>query len=201
MNLIIASNNKGKLAQLKAWLPYGIAAKSMAEAGFTEIIPEPFDTFHQNARIKAQSVFDFCRQPVLSDDSGICVNALDGAPGVYSALYAGEGASDAENNAKLLAALKGMESRKAHYLAVLCLITHEGTHYFEGRCDGTIAESPKGDGGFGYDPLFIPDGYDQSFAELPSEIKSRISHRAKALDALAAFLQSGTGAALLANNA
>lgn len=193
MKLIIASNNKGKLEQLKAWLPAGIEAESMASIGFTDTIPEPYDSFHKNAEIKAQTVFNFCGLPVLSDDSGLCVDVLGGEPGVFSARYAGENASDEANNQKLLEALKDKSERKAHYLAVLCLVTPAGTHFFEGRCDGQIAMAPRGTGGFGYDPLFIPDGYNQTFAELSSEEKSKISHRAKALQQLSTFLKEVAG--------
>lgn len=193
MKLVIASNNKGKLEQLKAWLQADIEAVSMASVGFTDSIPEPHDTFQQNAEAKARTVFNFCGMPVLSDDSGLCVDALDGEPGVYSARYAGENSDDAANNKQLLKTLEGKANRTAHYFAVLCLVTPSGTHFFEGRCDGRIGLTPKGTGGFGYDPLFIPDGYEQTFAELPLEVKSRISHRAKALEQLSMFLKEVAG--------
>jgi XTP/dITP diphosphohydrolase len=188
MKLVIASNNKGKLEQLKAWLPDYTEVLSMADIGFRDSIPEPFESFQENAYIKAKTVYDFCGLPVLSDDSGICVDALDGAPGVYSARYAGEDASDAANNEKLLRSLAGEENRRAHYFAVLCLMLPDGAHYFEGRCDGHIGCESRGSGGFGYDPLFIPDGYAETFAMLSPEEKSRISHRARALEQLSTFL-------------
>jgi XTP/dITP diphosphohydrolase len=193
MKIVIASNNKGKLEQLKAWLPSDIDAVSMASVGFTDTIAEPHDSFQQNAEIKARTIYNFCGIPVLSDDSGLCVDAIGGEPGVLSARYAGEGADDAANNAKLLKALERANNRAAHYTAVLCLITPAGTHFFEGRCDGHIGLSPKGTGGFGYDPLFIPEGYEETFAELPLEVKSRISHRAKALEQLRMFLREVAG--------
>ncbi len=201
MNLIIASNNKGKLAQLKAWLPEGIEAISMAEAGFMETIPEPYDTFCLNALAKANSVWKWAKAPVLADDSGLCVEALDGAPGVYSARYAGTDATDEDNNQKLLNELQGVNKRYAYYFAQLCLIVEGCPYYFEGRCHGQIAHEPRGKSGFGYDPLFIPEGYAQTFAELSDEIKSRISHRAAALNAFRDFFNSEDGAALVSKSA
>jgi XTP/dITP diphosphohydrolase len=192
MKMVLASNNRGKLAQLKAWLPTNIDAVSMASIGFRDEIPEPFHSFRENAETKARTVFDFCGLPVLSDDSGLCVDALGGEPGVFSARYAGVAADDAANNDKLLKALEDIEDRKAHYLAVLCLTSSAGMHFFEGRCDGRIGLSPKGSGGFGYDPLFIPDGFEQTFAELSLEVKSNISHRAKALEQLSMFLKEAS---------
>ncbi len=158
----------------------------MREAGYTGIIEEPFDTFRENAFQKAKTLWDWGGMPVLADDSGICVDTLDGAPGVYSARYAGEGATDEANNEQLLRALAGSTDRAAHYYAVLCLILDGQPHYFEGRCDGRIAMAPSGGGGFGYDPLFIPDGYSLTFGALDAATKGRISHRAKALQALLA---------------
>jgi XTP/dITP diphosphohydrolase len=186
MKLILASNNKGKVAEIRRLLPH-LELVSLHDIGYSNVIPEPFDTFHENARIKAETIHHAYGEWVLSDDSGICVDSLGGAPGVFSARYAGEGASDDANNARLLQELEGITDRRAHYFAVLCLIAPEGTiHYFDGRCDGTIAERPTGIGGFGYDPLFIPEGYDQSFGELSDELKGRISHRSEALRKLVA---------------
>jgi len=181
MELILASNNKGKIAEISALLP-GLGLRSMREAGYTKPIEEPFHTFRENALIKARTVYDFCSIPVLADDSGICVDALGGSPGVFSARYAGPDATDMANNDKLLQELQHVADRNAYYIAVLCLIVNGKAHYFEGRCDGRIAYEPKGSGGFGYDPLFIPDGYDRTFGEIDPDIKSRI----KALAALKA---------------
>jgi XTP/dITP diphosphohydrolase len=183
MKLILASNNRKKIAEIASLLP-GFQVQTMEEIGYTQPIEEPYDTFRENAHIKAQTIYDYCGLPVLADDSGLCVDALDGRPGVYSARYSGAGATDATNNEKLLAGLRDALSRKAHYIAMLCLIIDGQPHFFEGRCDGTIAYAPKGNGGFGYDPLFIPEGYDRTFGEIDPAIKSRISHRAKALSAL-----------------
>lgn len=196
MKLILASNNQGKIAEIKSLLPQ-LTIVTMREAGFTEEIPEPYDTFCLNALQKASTVWKWANSPVLADDSGICVEALDDEPGVFSARYAGEHASDEQNNQKLQRKLEGVENRSAFYYAKICLIVDGSPCFFEGRCRGRIADAPKGNGGFGYDPLFIPDGYDQSFGELSNEIKSRISHRAEALAALKAFIDSDAGAALI----
>lgn len=184
MKLILASNNQGKIREIRKLLP-GVEILSLRDIGYTEPIPEPFATFEENARTKAETIHARFGDRVLSDDSGICVSALGGAPGVYSARYAGEGASDTENNELLLRKLRGVSDRAAYYYVVLCLISEDGSvRYFEGRCDGTIADAPQGSGGFGYDPLFIPDGFDASFGELPEEIKGGISHRGRALKQL-----------------
>ena len=174
MDLILASNKQGKIAEIKALLPH-IRVCAMREAGFMEAIEEPFDTFRQNAFQKANTLWQWAGAPVLG-----------GAPGVYSARYAGENAGDAANNEKLLRELQKAENRSAHYYAILCLIINAESHYFEGRCDGRIAEAPRGNAGFGYDPLFIPEGYKLTSGELDTAIKSCISHRAKALQQLLA---------------
>ena len=185
MELILASNNRGKIAEIGALLP-GLDLRTMQEIGYSAPIEEPYQTFRENAFTKADTIHRFCGAAVLSDDSGLCVDALGGAPGVLSARYAGADATDGGNNQKLLEALEGVSDRKAHYIAVLCLIIDGQAYYFEGRCDGTIAHAPKGTEGFGYDPLFIPDGYDRTFGEIDASVKSRISHRAKALASLKA---------------
>lgn len=187
MELLLASNNRGKIAEIQQLLPQ-FNVLGLRDIGYTKPIDEPFETFRENAWIKAKTLFEYWGKPVLSDDSGISVDALNGAPGVFSARYAGEGASDEDNNRKLLASLQGAQSRDAHYTAVLCLMLNGAAHYFEGICRGTIAHEPAGTGGFGYDPLFIPEGYSQTFGELGPEVKKKISHRAKALQQ---FLNSG----------
>lgn len=184
MKLILASNNAGKIKEIRNLLP-GFEVLSLQDVGFLDPIPEPFETFHENARIKAQTIHAVHGGWVLSDDSGLCADALGGDPGVFSARYAGEEATDAANNALLLSNLEGKSDRSAHYFAVLCLIEPDGAvHYFEGRCNGTIAAAPRGTGGFGYDPLFIPEGESMTFAELPQDFKSGVSHRSKALQDL-----------------
>jgi len=186
--IVLASSNKGKLRELAGLLP-SMELLSLSDIGFTEAIPEPYFTFRENAMTKAKTVYEFCKKNTLADDSGICVDALDGAPGVFSARYAGTSASDQANLDKLLWEMKDKNNRSAHYKAVLCLVWEGQYHYFEGICNGHIAETPRGSKGFGYDPAFIPEGYDQTFGELDEAIKYRISHRAKAMAALKTFLE------------
>lgn len=185
--MILASANKKKITELKALLPF-FEVFSIADIGFAGTIPEPYLTFRENAFQKADTIYRFCGGHVLADDSGICVEALGGAPGVHSARYAGEEATDQENLAKLIVAIEGQSNRRAFYKAVLCLIWKGGPHYFEGECYGTLIDTPRGSNGFGYDPIFVPDGYDQTFAELDPSIKQRISHRAGAMQRLQEFI-------------
>ncbi len=167
----------------------GISLLSLKDIGFTNDIPEPYHTFEENAHIKASTIHQYCGKNVFADDSGICANALDGAPGVISARYAGEPADDERNLQKLLEELKNQTDRTGYYKAVICLIWEGQAYYFEGVCNGTIIESKRGTGGFGYDPIFVPDGYDKTFAELPLDIKNEISHRGKAVRKMVAFLK------------
>jgi len=186
--LVIASNNQGKIREIKA-LIHNLSLLSLNDIGFSGEIEEPYETFEQNALVKAKTIHTFCGRNVLSDDSGLCVPALGGAPGVHSAYYGGLPRSDEKNNRKLLDALKDVEDRSAFYKAVLCLIWDAETYFFEGTCEGRILTVPRGNGGFGYDPLFVPDGYEQTFAELPAAVKNRLSHRGAAVDKLVAFLK------------
>ena len=191
--IVIATNNAGKLAEIRMMLSEAYELLSLEDIGFRDEIEEPFDSFEENAHAKAATVFAACGKPVLADDSGICVHALNGTPGVFSARFGGEPRSDESNNRKLLEALSGEADRSAFYKAVICLIWEGEAYFFEGICNGRILEAPRGAGGFGYDPLFVPDGYDQSFGELPPSVKKEISHRAKALHALTDFLNSRAG--------
>jgi XTP/dITP diphosphohydrolase len=167
----------------------GIQLLSLKDIGFDEDIPEPFHTFEENAFIKASLVHRFCGKNVFADDSGICVNALEGNPGVDSAHYSGA-RDDEKNLQKILDELKGKTDRSAFYKAVICLIWNGEVHYFDGVCTGHITEQKKGTGGFGYDPVFIPDGYDKTFAELPLHIKNALSHRGKAIKKMLEFLNT-----------
>ncbi len=186
--LVLATNNKGKLAELQQMLP-GFKLLSLEEIGFTKAIPEPYETFEENAEIKARTVFNASGMHTLSDDSGLCVPALGNAPGVHSAYFGGEPRSDSKNNRKLLEELAGEENRAAFYKCIICLIWNGQPYYFEGKCEGRIADEPQGDGGFGYDPLFIPEGYDQTFGQLSSEVKKELSHRGKAIRKMVSFLE------------
>ena len=187
--LVLASANKKKIAELQD-LVEGLHILSLKDIGFNQTIEEPYFTFKENALQKARTVFNFCNKNVLSDDSGLSVLTLNNQPGVFSARYAGEQATDEENLNKLLHDMEGKESRKAFYTAVLCLIWDGVPHYFEGTCHGVLISEPRGSNGFGYDPIFIPNGYEQTFAELSPEVKKKISHRAQAMRELENFLQA-----------
>lgn len=187
--LVIASNNSGKIREITSLIE-GINLLSLKDINFTEDIPEPYNTFEENAHAKAKTIYNFCNKNVFADDSGICVNALNGAPGVFSARYAGEPADDERNLRKLIAELKRAEDRSAYYEAVICLIWNNEAYFFEGICEGRIIEEPRGDGGFGYDPIFIASGYNETFAELPLDIKNTISHRGKAIKQMVNFLKT-----------
>ncbi len=186
--LVAATNNKGKLREITQLLPEGVKLKTLGNIGFTQDIPEPFETFEENAATKARTVHAHCGLNVFAEDSGICVPALDGAPGVHSARYAGEPKDDGRNLVKLADKMWGKEERGAYYKAVICLIWNNEEYYFEGTCHGQLAEEPRGSGGFGYDPLFIPYGYTETFGELPDEVKNKLSHRGEAVRKMIAFI-------------
>lgn len=186
-SLVIASNNKGKIKEIKE-MTSGIEMLSLADIGFTDEIDEPYETFEENAYVKANTVYEFAGKNVFSDDSGICIPALNDKPGVHSAYFGGLPRSDAKNNQRLLRELDGVDNRTAYYKAVICLIWDEHVHYFEGYCYGKIAMQEQGSGGFGYDPLFMPDGYDKTFGELDPEVKNKLSHRGEAVRKMVAFL-------------
>lgn len=188
MELVIASNNKGKIREIKPLIE-GIEVLSLQDVGFTDDIAEPFHTFEQNALAKASAINEFTKKNTFADDSGICVNALNGEPGVDSAHYSGT-RDDEQNLQKVLKELQGADGRTAFYKAVICLIWEDEVYYFEGVCQGRIIEEKRGEGGFGYDPIFVPDGYDQTFAELPLDVKNTISHRGKAVRKMVEFLNA-----------
>ena len=191
--LILASNNAGKLREFRRLLgPLGIDVIAQAELDIPEA-DEPHATFIENALAKARHASAAANLPALADDSGLCVNALDGAPGVQSARYAGEPKSDARNNAKLIAALHGIDDRRAHYACVLALLRHERDPeplVTEGDWHGTIVDAASGTGGFGYDPHFLDATTGLTAAQLPLDRKNELSHRGKAMRALIARLQA-----------
>ena len=186
--LVIASNNEGKIREISSIIT-GIRLLSLKDIGFLKDIPEPFHTFEENANAKASAIYNFCSKNVFADDSGICVNALGGLPGVDSAHFSGT-RDDEKNLQKVLNALKGKADRSAYYKAVICLIWNEETYYFDGIYKGNITEQKIGTGGFGYDPVFMPEAYDKTFAELPLDIKNMLSHRGKAVKKMIEFLNS-----------
>ena len=196
-SLLIATFNKGKLGELRqllAKLPFAISDLE----GFSAIQPilEHGKTFIENASLKASGYAKQTGLLTLADDSGLQVDALKGAPGVLSARYAHEGASDTERTAKLLTDLSHVQgsARTARFVSVIAIADEDGKviNISKGTCEGRIADAPRGTNGFGYDPVFAPDGFDQTFAELQTEVKNRISHRAQALAGACEFLRNLT---------
>lgn len=190
--LIFASHNKGKIKEIRELLaPLNITVKTSDDIEIPDV-EETGTTFAENSLLKSSAIAKMTGIACIADDSGLCVDALNGAPGVYSARYAPNRDFD-KGMEKLLTEMKesSNKSRSAHFSCVISLAYPDGKYeIFEGRVDGHIAEKKQGNGGFGYDPLFIPDGFDKSFAELGSEIKNNISHRARAMQKLLAYLKS-----------
>ena len=185
MKLVLATANRGKIREIRERFE-GFDVVPFSDLVDLGDIVEDGTTFAQNAMIKARTVFDALNDPdaiVLSDDSGISVDALGGAPGIYSARYAGKGAGDRENLDKLVRALqeKGLHESRAFYTAAIGIVVREGAYTMHGWMHGRVVDTPRGDGGFGYDPVFIPDGFDRTLGELDPAIKQEISHRSKAL--------------------
>ena len=188
--IIFASKNEGKVKEVRHILN-GIIAEiiSLNDVGFKEEIPETADTFEGNAMIKAKMIYDKFKLPTIADDSGIVALQLGNEPGVYSARYAGENATDEENNIKLLERLNSFP--KPHKAKFVCAAVYYFGGDFKiamGEINGQIIKEPRGTNGFGYDPLFLPDGYDKTSAELPPEIKNKISHRYRAFNKLKVYL-------------
>lgn len=186
--LVFATNNAHKLSEVKAILSdYEIV--SLSDINCFDDIPETADTLEGNAQIKASYIFEKYGLDCFADDTGLEVDALGGEPGVFSARYAGDDHNSHNNMMKLLDKLGDNPHRDAHFRTVIALIEGGKIQYFEGRIDGKIAHSPRGKAGFGYDPVFVPSFYNQSFAELGTDEKNKISHRALAVQKLAAYLQ------------
>lgn len=189
MELVFATHNLHKLEEVKTLLHSTITLLSLDDINYKDEIEENETTLQGNALIKARTIFNSMQENCFADDSGLLVDALNGEPGVYSARYAGNQKNGDDNMNKLLTQLKGVHNRKAHFKTVLALILDEKEYLFEGIVHGVIAHEKKGTQGFGYDPIFIPDGYSKTFAELTSSEKSTISHRSIALKKLITFLQ------------
>ena len=185
--LILATHNNHKAREFQDILPQ-YSVKTLADLGHDEEIEETATDLEGNSLLKAKTIFKRYGYVVISDDSGLEVNALNGAPGVYSARYAGEPRNDQRNTEKLLDELQGASNRKAQFRTVITLMNTENSFQFEGIVKGTIAKSPRGEAGFGYDPVFIPEGVQQTFAELAANEKNKISHRANAIEKLLHFL-------------
>ena len=192
MKIIFATNNNHKLSEIRHILGDNIEVLSLSDIGCHDDIPETAPTLEGNALQKAQYVYDHYHLSCFADDTGLEVDALGGAPGVFSARYAGEGHDSEANMSKLLAELGENNNRKARFRTVIALLLTDGenidTHLFEGIAPGSIIRERRGTEGFGYDPIFQPEGYEATFAELGPDIKNKISHRAKAVEKLADFL-------------
>jgi len=192
MKIIFATANKGKLREAAEVLGPGFEIVSPASLGITEDIPETGSTLQENSLQKARYLFDRTGLPCFADDTGLEVDALGGAPGIYSARYAGPGHDHQKNMDKLLAELNRFEDRRARFKTVVTLILADGEpRFFEGVCEGSIARGKRGTGGFGYDPVFLPDAYPgRTLAEVSEEEKNAVSHRGRAIRAMAAWLKS-----------
>lgn len=190
MKLIFATQNKHKLEEVTKMLPSGIELQSLSDLNYFEELPETHETLHENALEKAVFVAEKFKRNCFAEDTGLEVEALNGEPGVYSARYAGEQKNHTDNINLLLKNLNGIANRKARFRTVIALILNGKEYLFEGIVNGSIIESPKGTMGFGYDPIFVADGYDKTFAEICIEEKNNISHRAKAFQALKTFLNT-----------
>lgn len=190
--IVFATHNANKLKEIQAQLNDVFEIISLQDLNFHEDIEETATTFHDNALIKAQTIFDKFNLPCFADDSGLEVDALNGAPGIHSARYAGEPKDDKKNITKLLTELANVTNRKANFKTVIAFVNENGTHYFEGQIDGNILHEPIGDNGFGYDPIFKPNGFEISFAQMTLELKKSISHRAQAFNKFVDFLKSNS---------
>ena len=192
--IIIATNNKNKIREMKEKLAkFGIDVISQSEAGINVDVEETGTTFKENAELKAEAIFNLLHKPVIADDSGLCIDYLDGAPGIYSHRFAGEGATDLDRINKALKELDGVpdEKRTARFKCCVCYIDKNGVkHFFEETAEGIIGHEPKGTNGFGFDPIFHFEGGDRTFAEFSPEEKNAVSHRGKAVAKFIEFISS-----------
>ena len=189
---VLATHNPGKLKEMSDILArFGVEVVSPGDLGITVDVEETGTTFAENAMLKAKTICAASGLPAIADDSGLCVDALNGGPGVYSARYGGEGLDDRGRCMLLLNSMRGATTRAAHFsCAVACVFPNGDTLTAEGRCDGSIAYAPLGDGGFGYDPVFLLPGTGKTFGQLSQEEKSAVSHRGKALKEFAGKLET-----------
>ncbi len=190
MQLVFATHNQNKFEEVRKILPSHIQLRSLTDIGCATEIPETGKTLEENAKLKADYVTKKYALPCFSDDSGLLVDALNGAPGVYSARYAGPQKNANDNMNLLLTELKGVANRAARFKTIIVLNLGATSHMFMGTVEGTITTEKSGSEGFGYDPIFKPKGYDQTFAALPLEVKNTIGHRGQAIKELLAFLKT-----------
>ncbi len=188
--LVVATNNAHKLEELKAMLAEHFEVKGMAEVGFTDDIPEDAETFAGNALIKARTISSKMNCSCIADDSGLQVDALNGEPGVYSARYAGEPKSDKRNLDKVLEGIKDADNRRARFVTSLAYIHNSLEYVFQGEVKGHLITVERGTNGFGYDPIFVPEGFTETFAEMSSDKKNALSHRARAIDKFLEFIKA-----------
>ena len=186
-NIVFATNNSHKLDEVRAIIGDSFQVLSLEDIHCREDIPETADTLEGNALLKAEYVANHYNQDCFADDTGLEVEALDYAPGIFSARYAGPGKDSKDNMEKLLKELEGKSNRSARFRTVIALLLDGENHLFEGVVNGKIIEELRGNAGFGYDPIFVPDGYEETFAELGDDIKNKISHRAEAVRQLKRF--------------
>jgi XTP/dITP diphosphohydrolase len=191
--LVFATNNRHKISEVKAILANKFEVLSLSDIGCYDEIPETAPDIEGNAFIKANWVKEKYGYDCFADDTGLEVSALNGAPGVFSARYAGENVSYTDNNLKLMKELDGISNRNACFRTVICLLFQGKSHFFEGKVDGKISNDFKGSEGFGYDPIFIPNGFLVSYAEMGTELKNSLSHRALAVNKLVEFLEINHG--------
>ncbi len=188
--IVFATANVHKLKEVREILGDQFEVVSLKELDFHEEIPETGDTLEENASIKSHAILDRFNIDCFADDTGLEVDALGGAPGVYSARYAGEDVTYDQNVNKLLSELNGVKQRSARFRTVISLLMEGKEYFFDGTVEGHILDHKLGSGGFGYDPVFVPDGFDKTFSEMAPETKNAISHRGRAIRKLADFLQS-----------
>ncbi len=187
--IIFATNNAHKLEEVRHYLKDQFEILSLKDIGFNEDIDEPYFTLHENASVKSQTIYNRFGLDCFADDTGLEVEALNGEPGVFSARYAGPGCTFQDNVVKLLREMKDKTNRNACFRTVISLILNGQEYHFEGKVDGHIAHETAGNEGFGYDPVFIPEGFSTSFAQMPLDQKNQISHRARAVAKLVDFLK------------
>lgn len=187
--ILFATHNAHKAQEVKDLLPTGFSLLTLADINWTLEIAEPFNTYEENAKAKAYFIFERTGIPCFSDDSGLAVDALNGDPGVHSAMYAGPGRNSQDNIEKVLRELSGETNRKASFYAVIAYVTANEIQLFKGFVRGKITQTPLGVSGFGYDPIFVPDGFEMTFGQMDNSMKNKISHRAKAMEKFFNYLR------------
>jgi XTP/dITP diphosphohydrolase len=190
MKLVFCTNNQHKIDEVTHIMPSGFSFLKLKDIEFYDDIPEPYDTLEENSLTKAKTIYDLTGHSAFAEDTGLFIEALNGEPGVKSARYSGEHGDSTANIRKVLEGLRELTNRKAYFKTVVTLIFKGHIHQFSGECHGHISHALHGQDGFGYDPIFIPAGYDITFAEMPAAQKNVISHRKKAFDAFSDFLKT-----------